>query len=383
MTPVSRRAWLATMLSAGVGATVMARAQPVTRLVFVGTYTGGSSRGIYAFRFDATAGTLAPIGLAAETPDPSFLVASADGRFVFAVNEIGTYEGTRAGSVTSFAVDASTGRLTAIGTQSTRGAAPCHLSLDRTGRFLAVANYSGGNFVVLPVGEDGRLGPVRTDLRNAGSGPNASRQDGPHAHMVQFDPSNRFLIGADLGIDRVLVYAFDETTGALPAEATWSVGVAPGGGPRHVAFHPTEPRLFVINELTSTVEALEWDAATGRLESQGQYPTLPDDYAATSHTAEIAVHPNGRFLYGSNRGHDSIAVFGISSDGQLALVEHVSTRGRTPRHFAIDPSGQWLIAANQESDSLAVFAIDDATGRLMPTGTPVETPTPVCVLFMP
>lgn len=353
------------------------------RLMFVGTYTGPSSRGIHAFRFDETTGALTSLGLAAETPNPSFLTASADGRFVFAVNEVSSFDGESSGSVTSFAVDRATGRLTPLGVQSTQGGAPCHLALDQTGRFLAVANYSGGNFVVLPVGADGRLGPVQANLRNTGSGPNTSRQNGPHAHMVQFDAGNRHLLGADLGLDRVFVYAFDEQSGALPATPSSAAAVTPGAGPRHFAFHPSQPLLYVINELSSTIEALEWDNATGQLDARGHYSTLPDDYMATTHTAEIAVHPNGRFLYGSNRGHDSIAVFGISSDGQLALAEYVSTRGRTPRNFAIDPSSRWLIAANQESDTLAVFAIDETTGRLTPTGDLTSVGAPVSILFMP
>jgi 6-phosphogluconolactonase len=357
--------------------------QEAGRLMLVGTYTGPSSRGIHAFRFDPSTGAIAPVGLAAETPNPSFLTSSADGRFVFAVNEVSSYEGTRAGSVTSFAVDAAAGRLTPLSVRSTQGADPCHLALDRTGRFLAVANYTGGNFVVLPVGADGRLGEVASDLRNQGSGPNRARQDGPHAHMVQFDEGNRFLLGADLGLDRIVVYPFDAATGVAPSVAPASFAVAPGAGARHFAFHPADPLLFVINELASTVESFGWDAATRSLDAIGHYSTLPDDYTGESTTAEIAVHPNGRFLYGSNRGHDSIAVFAISSDGQLAAVEHTSTRGRTPRHFAIDPSGRWLIAANQQSDSLAVFAIDESSGRLTPTGGLTPVGAPVSILFVP
>lgn len=377
------RLWLAGLLIAGSVTMTAVGAQSNEQLVFVGTYTGASSRGIYAFRFNESSGVLTSIGLAAETPSPSFLTSSADGRFVFAVNEVGTFAGERSGSVSSFGVNAATGRLTLINTQSTQGGAPCHLALDRTGRFLAVANYSGGNFVVLPVGTDGRLGPVQANLRNTGSGPNRARQEGPHAHMVLFDVTNRYLLGADLGLDRVLVYPFDEKTGALPATPVTSAAVAPGAGPRHLAFHPSEPLLFVINELSSTIESFNWDAANGSLRPHGHYPTLPDGHAGESFTAEIAVHPNGGFLYGSNRGHDSIAVFAVSSDGQLAAVQHELTRGRTPRNFTIAPSGRWLVAANQQSDSLAVFAIDQQTGRLSQHGDLVAVGAPVSVLFMP
>lgn len=375
--------WLATILLVGGVATWTSGAAQAERLIFVGSYTGQSSRGIHAFRFNESSGALTPLGLAAETPSPSFLTTSADGRFVFAVNELGSFEGEASGSVTSFSVDAATGRLTQLSVQSTKGEAPCHLALDRSGRFLAVANYNGGNFTVFPVGADGRLGPAQAVLTNTGSGPHPSRQQRPHAHMAQFDPGNRFLLGTDLGIDRVVVHRFDEKTGALTPGTPPSFAVTPGAGPRHFAFHPTLPLLFVINELSSTISVFEWDGTNGHLDAKGEYSTLPDGFTGNSSTAQILVHPNGRFVYGSNRGHDSIAVFALSSDGQLALVEHVPTRGQVPRNFALDPSGRWLIAANQRSNTLAVFSVDPQTGRLAPRGDLVETGSPVAVLFMP
>lgn len=380
----SRRfVWLAvTVLVGAVAACTSGATVQTDRLVFIGSYTGDASRGIHAFRFNDTSGELTPIGLAAETPSPSYLTASADGRFVFAVNEVSSFNGEATGSVTSFSVDAATGRLTAINTESSHGESPCHLALDRTGRFLAVANYTSGTFALLPVDANGRLGPSLHVLRHTGTGANPSRQRGPHAHMVQFDASNRFLLGTDLGLDRVFVYRFDEQTGALTAGTPPSAAVTPGAGPRHFAFHPTQPLLFTINELSSTISSFEWDGENGHLESIGEFPTLPDDYTGNNSTAQILVHPNGRFVYGSNRGHNSIATFNVSSDGQLALVEHTPTLGQTPRNFAIDPSGRWLIAANQRSNTLAVFAIDQQTGRLTPTGPIVEAGTPVSVLFM-
>ena len=379
--PLTRREWIAsTGLLAGIGMSRAARGTQRDRRLFVGTYTGTSSRGIYTCLFNEATGAIGSPTLAADTPNPSFLTGSTDGRLLFAVNEIEAFDGARSGSVTSFAADAVTGRLTRISTQPSLGAAPCHLALDRTGRFLAVANYTGGTFAVLPVGVDGRLGPAQTVLRNTGSGPNRARQDGPHAHMVLFDTTGRFLLGADLGIDRVLVYRFDPASGAVSA-APGAFEVPPGSGPRHLAFHPHDPLLFAINELTSTVSTFIWDETTGWLERRGEESTLPPGHSEPSSTAEIAVHPSGRFLYASNRGHDSITCWGLSSDGQMALIDHVPTRGRTPRHFAIDPSGRWLIAANQASDSLAVFAIDEESGRLTPTGPLVPVGTPVCVAF--
>jgi len=353
-----------------------------SHVVYIGTYTGSTSQGIYAFRFDDGTGALAPIGLVAETTSPSFLTASASGRFVFAVNESSTYGGEKSGSVTSFAVDAATSKLTQLSVQSSRGADPCHLALDRTGRYLAVANYSGGNFALFPVDAAGRLGPATTVVAGSGAGPVQSRQQSPHAHMVAFDATNKYLIGADLGIDRLLVYRFDATAGTLAPNDPPGAIMPPGAGPRHFAFHPNGRDVFSINELSSTITHLTWDAAPGRFSVAASQSTLPAEFKGNNSTAEIAVHPSGRFVYGSNRGHDSIAVFSVGADGALTLVEHEPTRGRSPRNFTIDPTGRWLIAANQQSDSLAVFQIDQKTGALEPVGPLATVGSPVSVLFL-
>jgi 6-phosphogluconolactonase len=365
-----------------LGAIAAVRSATPGRLVYIGTYTSGTSKGIYAFRFDEGSGKLTALGLAATTKSPSFLAVSPNRKFLYAVNEISSFEGETAGSVTAFSIDAQSGRLTALNAKSSKGDGPCHLAIDATGRFLAVANYGGGNFSLLPIGSDGRLGDSIAILANGGHGPNKERQEGPHAHAVVFDSRNRYLLGSDLGIDRVLIYKFDPATGALGANDPSSVQLAPGAGPRHVAFHPTRPLLFAINELTSTITTLSWDPASGRLAAAGSVSSLPAGYSGDNSTAEIAVHPNGRFLYGSNRGHDSIAVFSIGPMGTLTLVEHESTRGREPRNFAIDPTGKWLIAANQKSNTLAVFSIDQDTGALTPTDPLAQVGTPVCVLFL-
>jgi 6-phosphogluconolactonase len=360
----------------------MPQAPAPGRLVFIGTYTNARSQGIYAFRFDDRTGALTPLGLAAATPNPSFLTASADGRFLFAVNEGSSYGGERSGSVTSFAVDRATGKLTQLSVQASKGTDPCHLVLDRTGRFLAVANYSSGSFAVFPVAADGRLGAAVTVIQREGRGPNSPRQDGPHAHQVSFSTDNRFMIGVDLGTDTLAVYRFDAATGALTPNDPAGLVVTPGIGPRHIAFHPDGKRAFVISELGSTIESLAWDGAAGVLRAAGgSVSTLPGDFHGQSATAEIEVHPNGRFVYGSNRGHDSLAIFSIAGDGALTPVGFEPTRGRTPRHFAIAPGGRWLVAANQDTGTLAVFRIDTSTGALTPTGPLVEAGTPVCVLF--
>ena len=353
-----------------------APASAAERIVYVGTYTGEASKGIYAFRFDDVSGALSPLGLTAETPSPSFLIASADGRFVFAVNELQSFGGDPSGSVTSFAVDPKSAKLAELSVQSSKGSSPCHLALDRTGRYLAVANYSGGNYALLPVAQNGQLQPATTVVSGAGSG--SAKALG---HMVGFDAGNRFLITADKGLDRVLVYRFDASSGVLSANQPAFATLPTGSGPRHYAFHPNGRQLFTINEQAATITTFSWEPGSGTLTALSSVPTRPAGVTGGS-TAEIAVHPNGRYVYGSNRGHDSIAVFRVGDDGALALIEHESTRGETPRNFALDPSGRWLIAANQRSGTLAVFSINQATGALTPVGPLTTVGSPVSVLFM-
>jgi 6-phosphogluconolactonase len=349
-------------------------------LVYIGTYTGETSKGIYAFRFDDTSGGLTPLGLVVETPSPSFLTASANGRFVFAVNELQTFEGAASGSVTSFAVDPATAKLTQISVQPSRGTGPCHLALDRTGRYLAVANYGGGNFALFPVGADGRLQPATTVVAGEGSDP--SRPVTRLGHMVAFDATNRFLVTSDKGLDKLLVFRFDASTGTLTPNQPASASLPTRTGPRHFAFHPNGRWLFSIGEQAATITTFSWDDRSGSLTASGSVSTRPAD-VTTGSTAEIAVHPSGRFVYGSNRGHDSIAVFSVDqSTGALTLVEHELTRGRTPRNFAIDPTGRWIIAGNQQSGTLAVFSIDQNTGALSPVGGLTTVGAPVSVLFM-
>ena len=388
---LTSHAVVSTTIALGVAALAVAGVQAwqateaTGPLVFIGTYTGGTtnSKGIYAFRFDEKTGALTPLGLKAETRSPSFLAASPDGKVLYAVNEIHDYNGTTAGSITSYTVDAKTATLTPLGVESTGGSDPCHLQCDRTGKVLAIANYSGGNFAVLPIGPGGKPGASTALLGGTGSGPDKQRQQGPHAHEVVFDPSNRYLLEADLGLDKILVYRFDAASGKVTPNDPPSVSLVPGSGPRHLAFHPNGKFVFTINEMASTITTLTWDATKGVLTMLGSQSTLPEGFKGNSSTAEIQVHPNGRFLYGSNRGHDSIAVFSIAADGTLKAVEHESTRGKTPRHFTLDPSGRWLIAGNQGSGTLSVFAVDQSTGALTPTGGLAEVGSPVCVLFWP
>ena len=366
------------LIAIGVAAAPASHARS-EHVLYIGTYTEKTvSKGIYAFQFNDSTGALTSIGLVAETPNPSFLTASANGKFVYAVNELQTFGGAPSGSVTGFAVDAETSKLTELNVQATRGANPCHLVLDKTGRFLAVANYSGGNYSLFPVDADGRLQAAVSVLAGQPLEGNPAKARG---HMVGFAADNKYLITADNGLNQMLVFTFDARSGKAALNNTPPVVLAPGSGPRHYAFHPSGKWLFTINEQGATITTFAWNPKTGSLTARSSVPTRPAEVTSGS-TAEIAVHKSGRFVYGSNRGHDSIAVFGVGDDGALTLVEYEPTRGRTPRNFSLDPSGRWLIAGNQRSDTLAVFSIDQKTGALTPAGELTSVPSPVSILFV-
>lgn len=352
--------------------------------VYIGTYTGGKSKGIYLFEMDMATGALKPHGVVGEVADPSFLALHPNSRFLYAVNEIGDFQGTKSGAVSAFALDAKTGRLTFLNQQSSRGSGPCHLVVDRAGKNVLVANYGGGSVAVLPIGADGRLGEATAFVQHEGKSANPQRQEGPHAHAIQVDPANRFALSPDLGLDKILIYRFDAAQGALTPNQPPAAAVAPGAGPRHLAFHPSGRFAYVINELNSTVTAFEYDAERGALKEIQSLSTLPEGFHGVNWTAEVQAHPSGKFLYGSNRGHDSIALFAIDAEtGRLRYIGCEPTQGKTPRNFGIDPTGTYLIAANQQSDTLVVFRIDSETGRLTPTGQTAEAPMPVCVKFLP
>jgi 6-phosphogluconolactonase len=348
------------------------------RLVFTGTFTdSGTSEGIYAFRFDEATGVLTSVGLAAKTPSPAWIALHPNGRVLYAGNEV------EDGFVSAFALNPATGALTLLNTRSAHGVRPCHVSIDPTGRALVVANYSSGTVALLPIQTDGRLGEATTVIRHTGSSIVTDRQAGPHAHQAVVDPSGRFVLVVDLGLDKVLVYRLDAAKGTLVAHDPPSSDTRKGAGPRHLAFSKDGMRAWVINELDNTISPFAWDAARGTLTPAGpSVRTLPGGYTGPSSTAEIEVHPSGRFLYGSNRGHDSLARFAIdASTGSLRPLDHTPIAGKAPRHFAIDPGGRWLLAAGQSSNTIAVFAIDPSDGRLTPSGAVTSTPTPVCILF--
>lgn len=346
--------------------------------VYVGTYTSGASEGIYLFELDRVSGALEPKGLAAKTANPSFLALGPGNRRLYAVGELDAN-----GGVSAFAVDAATGKLELLNRQPSGGRGPCHLCVDPSGRHVLVANYSSGSAAVLPIASDGSLAEPRSVVQHEGSGPDPKRQQGPHAHSVHLDAAGRFAFVADLGLDRIFIYRFDASKGTLGPHDPPSAHMAPAAGPRHLAFHPSGRYVYVNNEMGCTVTAFKYDAERGTLSELQVIGTLPEDWREPNTTAEILVHPSGKFLYCSNRGHDSIAIFTIDpTTGRLTAAGHQSTSGATPRNFGIDPAGQWLIAANQKSDTLQVFRIASESGRLEPAGSPVPVPTPVCVKFV-
>jgi 6-phosphogluconolactonase len=348
--------------------------------VYVGTYTQRGSKGIYRLELDLATGKLSSAELAAKTTAPSFLALHPTGRFLYAVNEVKDFGGKSSGAVSAFARDPRTGNLTFLNQKPSGGADPCHLVVDRKGKHVLAANYTGGSACVLAVGADGRLGKTTAFVQHKGSSVNKVRQKGPHAHSINLDAANRFAFVADLGLDKVLVYRYDAARGTLTPNDPPAAAVAPESGPRHFAFHPNGKTAYVINELASTVTAFRYDADRGTLAKLQTVPTLPRGYKGNSTTAEVQVHPSGKFLYGSNRGHDSIVAFAIDADtGKLTYVGHQARQIKTPRNFGIDPTGTYLIVANQDADSLVVFRIDQKTGRLTPTGHTAKVPMPVCV----
>lgn len=352
-------------------------------LVYFGTYTGAKSKGIYFSRFDSVTGKLGSPELAAETKSPSFLAVHPNQHFLYAVGEATTLKGSRCGGVSAFALDQRTGKLSFLNQRPSGGLGPCHLAVDRSGRCLLVANYGGGSIASLPIRKDGSLGEPASTIQHTGSSVNPQRQAGPHAHCITPDPANRFALCCDLGLDQVVVYRLDAKRATLAA--TTVTNVRRGVGPRHLVFRPDGKFVFVVNEMASSLTAFAYDARRGVLREVETVSTLPAGIAVTNNScAEVQMHPSGNFVYASNRGHDSIAGFGVDAkSGRLTLVENAATLGQTPRHFTLDPSGQWLLAENQASDSVVMFRVDPASGKPAPTGERIEVPAPVCAVFVP
>jgi len=353
-------------------------------LVYFGTFTGTKSQGIYVSRLDTVSGELSAPALAATSVNPSFVAVDPDHRFLFAVNETDHFNGQASGAVTAFRLDAATGKLEFLDQQPSGGTGPCHIIVDPTGKYVLVANYNSGSVAVFPVQTNGLIGPATAVIQHHGSSVNPQRQAGPHAHCVAVDAMTHRVFACDLGLDKVMIYRLSETNGTLTTNAIPWAEVKPGSGPRHIAFHPDGLHAYVINEMGSTLTAFDYDRENGALKEIQTVSTLPEDFHGVNTSAEVAVHPSGKFVYASNRGDDSVAVFAVAEPGgRLNFVERQSTRGKVPRGFAVDPTGQYLIAANQNSDSVVVFRINARTGRLAWTGQTVEVGKPVCVVFVP
>jgi 6-phosphogluconolactonase len=376
--PIVSRAWGNDMASE--------EAASGTMWLYVGTYTHGKtpSEGIYLLELDLASGRLTTRGAAARLADPSFLAIHPSRKFLYAVNELDKFNGRKGGSVSALSIDPASGMLTLLNQQSSGGSDPCHLTVDRTGKNVLVANYGSGSIACLPIQAGGTLSAASSFLQHEGKSVDSGRQEGPHAHSINLDQANRFAIVADLGLDRVFVYKLDAGKGTLTPNEPPFATVAPGSGPRHFAFHPGGRFGYVISEMANTVTAFAYDADRGALTEIQTISTLPPGFQGKSYTAEVQVHPSGKFLYGSNRGHDSIAIFTVDPvTGKLTAAGHQATLGKNPRNFAIDPTGKYLLAENQDSDSIVVFRIDPATGDLKQVGEPLAVPMPVCIRMIP
>ncbi len=352
--------------------------------LFVGTYTRTTSRGLYAVALDPENGTLSSPRLVAELANPTWIAPHPGGRFLYAITEVKTADGQPAGAVQAFALDPATGALTPLNLERT-AATLCHAAVDATGRCLVAVSYGGGQVSSFPLRADGTLGPRRSFIQHTGPlGPNSARQDKPHAHSATISPDNRFVLVADLGLDRVFIYTLDPATATLAPAVVPSAAFAPGSGPRHGKFSASGRHFYVNGELDGSVTVAAYDTFSGALTPGQRVTTLPAGFSGANITAEIRVHPSGRFLYVSNRGHDSLAAYAIDpAAGALSLIEIGDAGGATPRNFELSPDGAWLVVAHQGADTLCTFAVDPPTGRLTRVAGAVTAPQPVCVLFAP
>jgi 6-phosphogluconolactonase len=353
--------------------------------VYVGTSTEpGGAEGIYVYRMDPTTGALTRLHTISGLNSPTWVALHPTRPFLYAVERQVDEEGLRTGAVTAFAIDESSGALAVLNRKPSCGVSPPYVSVHPSGHFAFCANYGSGHVASLPIREDGHLGDAVTIILHEGSSVHPQRQTGPHAHFISPDPSGNYVLACDLGLDKVMIYRVNQSSGALMPNDPPFAQLQPGAGTRHLAFHPSGRHVYVINEIDSTIGAFAYDPGRGAMTHLQTISTLPAGFDGTSHTAQIVVHPNGRFVYGSNRGHDSIAIFAVDQlDGTLTPAGHVPTQGRTPRNFNLDPSATFLYAANQNGNTIVTFRVDAQTGALTPTGQVTENPGPTCIVFRP
>ncbi|HEY4983753.1 MAG TPA: lactonase family protein [Verrucomicrobiae bacterium] len=346
--------------------------------VYFGSHRSGPNIGFSLAHFDPDTGALTKPEFLLEVSAPAFFVIHPDGQHLYTCNS------GNPGGVSAYEIEPRNGQLKFLNRVPAGGADTSYVSLDQTARYVFAANYQGGNIAVFALKPDGSIGDRTAFVQHTGSSVNPQRQTHPYAHSIIADPSNRFVLAANLGVDKVFVYHFNEKDGSLQTNDPPFATVKPGSGPRHVKFHPNGRWVYVISEIASTVTAFNWNSTNGTLTEFQTVSALPDDFKGTSTCAEIEVHPKGKFLYASNRGHDSLAVFAIDqATGKLTLVEHVSSGGKTPRNFAFDPTGKWILCSNHGSDNAVVFRVDESTGKLTQTGPPVSVPYPFCERFLP
>ena len=381
----SRRSFLANLSALALASRVRSWAGQPASILYAGTYTndkGSTSQGIYEFRWDPDEGTLELEGLAAATVNPSFLTLSPDRRHLYAVNEVDEYRGSKTGSVTSFAVERNSSKLKAINTVPSAGGGPCKITVDFTGKAAFVANYDGGSAASFRILKNGALSKPVSTFHYTGHGADPERQAAPHTHCTTVSPDNRYVLVNDLGLDRISVYHLDPQTAVLTANDPPFYEALPGSGPRSFTFHPSGKWAYSLNEISNTVDALAWDAEHGTLKRLQNISTLPQGFTGSNTAGQVAVDSSGRFLYASNRGDNSVAVYSISdSDGTLKAVQHVDCGGKTPRHFALDPGNQWLLVANEDSSNIVVFARNPRSGLLNPSGKQYPLSHPVCLIF--
>ena len=372
-------------VSALILASIAAYASPsgaADLLVFVTAFAPGKEGGLHAYSFDTTAGTLKPLRRTAGAENPFFLALSPDKKTLYSIHAK-QFGGSENEQVAAYSITGRAGELKLLNRQSAEGTAACYLDVDRTGKTLLVANYASGSVASLPVKADGSLGEKASFFKHTGSSVNPQRQKEPHAHCIVVSPDNKYAYAADLGTDRVVCYKLDPAAAKLTPNDPPFANSPPGAGPRHLTFHPDGKRVYVINELLNSVTLFDYAADTGALTERQTVPTLPADFKGTSYCADVKVTPDGRYLYGTNRGHDSIAAYRVGDDGRLTLVAIEPSRGKGPQNLAVAPDGAWLLCANMPGNNIAVFRIDRETGRLKPPGEPVAQTSPSCVLLLP
>jgi len=353
-------------------------------MVYVGTYAKPEEESIFGYRLNPETGELTQALAVKGGENPSYLIVDARRQYLYAVNEVGEYKGKKGGGLSAFTIDPDTGNLTFLNEQSTVGGSPCYISADGSGNFLFVANYMGGNVCVFPIQPNKEVGPASDMEQHIGSGKNKKRQEAAHAHCIISGPGNEFVFAIDLGLDKVYAYKLDDKSGQLSLQKKPAFTSKPGSGPRHLVFHPNEQYAYLIHELNSTMAALTYEPKSGSFKVLQTISTLPEDFTGESYCADVHVSVDGRFLYGSNRGHNSLVVYAIDAEtGKLTLVQHVDTQGNWPRNFTLDPSGRILLVANERSNNIVTYRIDTQTGMLTPTGVSVEVPAPVCLQVVP